>query len=207
MALKKSVRSILTLSFIIILFSTTIPTGSAHALSDHFNSASLPSLDAFVEQVRNGQADEIRGIYIPEILVARIVQQPTGMDEFVSPWQNVVTQFGLASKLGSTGLLAHNYLAGERFALLQEGQQFHLIHGDGRISTFIVTEVLQYQALDPTSISSAFMDLGGQGSLTYSDLFTKIYNRPGQVVFQTCINSGDDPAWGRLFIIAEPYSQ
>src|SRR5829696_5422021 len=129
MALKRSVRSILTLSFIIILFSTSIPTGSVHALSEHFNSAGLPSLDAFVKQVRNGQADEIRGLYIPEILVARIVQQPTGMDEFVSSWQNVVTQFGLASKLGSTGLLAHNYLAGERFALLQEGRQFHLIHG------------------------------------------------------------------------------
>jgi hypothetical protein len=203
----KSIRSFLTISFIILLFSTTIPTGSVHAMTYQFNSAGLPSLDTFVEQVRNGQADELRGIYIPEILAARIVQQPTGMDDFVSPWQNVITQFSIASKLGSTGLLAHNYLAGERFALLQEGQKFHLIHGDGRISTFIVTRILQYQALEPGSKSSAFVDLENQDSLTYSDLFTKAYNRPGQVVFQTCINAVDNPAWGRLFVIAEPYSQ
>ena len=203
----KSIRSILTISFIIILFSTIIPTGSAHAMTEDFNSASLPDLDAFVEQVKNGQADELRGIYIPEILAARIVQQPTGVEDFVSPWQNIVTQFGLASKLGSTGLLAHNYLAGERFSLLQKGQKFHLIHGDGRISTFIVTEVLQYQALEPANTSSPFVDLKNQSSLTYSDLFTKVYNRPGQVIFQTCINAGNDPTWGRLFVIAEPYSR
>jgi hypothetical protein len=203
----KSIRSFLTISFIMILFSAVIPSGNVHAMPDRISGGDLPSLDAFVEQVSNGQADELRGIYIAEILAAPIVQQPAGMDDFISPWQNILTRFSLASKFGSTGLLAHNYLAGETFALLQEGQVIHLIHGDGRISTFMVSDILQYQALEPDSISSTFVDLQSHALLTYSELFTKVYNRPGQVIFQTCMEAGDHLSWGRLFVIAEPVSQ
>lgn len=203
----KSIRSFLTINFIIILFSAVIPCGNVHAMTDDFNSGSLPSLDAFVEQVRNGRAGELRGIYMPEILAAHIVQQPDGMDDFVSPWQNIVTQFSLASRLGSTGLMAHNYLAGEAFALLQEGQEIHLIHGDGRVSTFVVSEILQYQALEPDGTSGTFVDLQSHDLLTYSELFTKVYNRPGQIIFQTCMEEGNQLSWGRLFVIAKPVSQ
>ena len=201
----KSIRSILTLSFVVILCTTLIPTRSVHALTGHFNSVSLPALDTFVEKVTNGQVDELRGIYIPEILAARVVQQPVGMYDFVSRWQNVLTQFGLASKFGSTGLLAHNDLAGKSFALLHEGQEFYLIYGDGQIYTFVVSEILQYQALEPTSTASNFVDAKNGDVLTTAELFTKIYDRPGQVIFQTCIDVEDSPAWGRLFVIAQPY--
>ena len=202
----KSIPSILTVSFILILFLTLIPTGSVQALTSHFRSGSLPSRDEFVNQVKNGQADELRGIYIPEILAARIVQQPVGIEEFVSSWPNIVTQFGLASKLGSTGLLAHNYLAGASFSLLEEDQKFYLVYGDGQTSPFVVTEILRYQALETTNISSNFMGLENGDLLTASDLFLKVYNRPGQVIFQTCISAEGNSVWGRLFIIAEPYS-
>lgn len=201
----KRIRFTLIISLFAFLIAAMLPTGDVHALTDPINRFDLPALDTFIEQVRNGQVDQVRGIYIPGILAAPVVQQPTGMDDFVSPRQNIVTQFKLASKLGSTGLLAHNYLAGERFAILQEGQEFHLIKGDGHVSTFIVSEILQYQALDPDSTASAFADMENGGVLTYSELFTKIYNRPGQVVFQTCVYTDGDPSAGRLFIIAEPY--
>ncbi len=202
----KSIRSILTLSFILILFSTLIPTGSVQALSSHFRTSRLPLLDTFVSQVKNGQADELRGVYIPEVFAARVVQQPTGKNEFVSPRQGIATQFGLASQLGSTGLLAHNYLAGESFSLLKEGQKFYLIYGNGRTSAFVVKEILKYRALEPTSTSSDFVDLENSGLLTASELFSKIYDRPGQVIFQTCISVEGNRAGGRLFVIAGPYS-
>src|SRR5688572_10073881 len=185
----KSIRSILILSFLITLFSALFPTGSVQARSSHFGTSHLPLLDVFVSQIQNGQADELRGIYIPEILAVRVVQQPTGNNEFVSPRQGIATQFGPASQLGSTGLLAHNYLAGENFYLLEEGQKFYLIYGDGRTSAFVVTEILIYQALEPASASSNFADLENSGLLTASELFSKIYNRPGQVIFQTCISA------------------
>lgn len=202
----KSIRSILILSFILILFSTLIPAGDVQALSGHFRTRRLPLLDTFISQVENGQAEELRGVYIPEILAARVVQQPTGNNEFVSPRQNMVTQFGLASQFGSTGLLAHNELAGESLSLLREGQKFHLIYGNGQTVAFVVTEILNYQALEPTSTSSNFVDLENGGLLTASELFSKIYVRLGQVIFQTCISAEGNRSWGRLFVIAEPFS-
>lgn len=203
----KSIRSILTISFIAILCLTLIPTGHVRALASQFNGVDLPALGTFVEHVKNGQADELRGVYIPDLLADRVVQQPAGMYGFVSSWQNVLTQFGLASKFGSTGLLAHNNLAGKRFAALQNGQKFHLIYGDGQISTFVIAEILQFQALEPTSTSSSFVDLQSGDILTSSELFTKIYDRPGQVILQTCIDADHNASWGRLFIIAKPYTE
>jgi len=201
----KSIRSILILSFIVILFSTLIPTGDVQALSGRVRARRMPLLDTFISQVENGQAEELRGVYIPEILAARVVQQPTENNEFVSPRQNILTQFGLASRFGSTGLLAHNELAGESISQLQEGQRFYLIYGNGQISAFVITEILHYQALEPTSTSSNFVDLENGGLLTASELFSRIYDRPGQVIFQTCISAEGNPAWGRLFVIAQPY--
>jgi hypothetical protein len=163
----------------------------------------LVSLEVFVNQVKNDRADELRGVYIPSTLAARIVQQPVGKYEFVSPWPSIVTQFGLASKLGSTGLLAHNYLAGKSFLLLKEEQKIYLVYGDGQTSAFVVREILRYQALEPKSTSSDFMDLENGDVLTASELFLKVYDRPGQIIFQTCITEDRNPAWGRMFIIAE----
>lgn len=171
---------------------------------DSSNTTSQPDLENFVQQVKRGGSGELSGIYIPNILANRIVQQPSGDSEFISSWDNIVTQFGLASKLGSTGLIAHNYLAGKSFALLQPGQEIDLVYGDGRTVTFIVSDVLQFQALEGASTSSTFMDISNNSIHTSSDLFTEIYNRPGMLVLQTCITADDNPSWGRLFIIAKP---
>jgi hypothetical protein len=192
------------ISILFTLLAVVTPSGRVRAMSDGFNGTTLPDLEAFVEQVVNGQAGQLRGVYIPGILAAPIVRQPDGMDDFVSPWQNVLTQFGMASRFGSTGLLAHNYLAGETFSHLHQGQEIHLVFGDGRIDTYIVTDILRYQALTPESTSSAFSELESPGILTYSELFTNAYNRPGHLIFQTCIQSGEDVSWGRLFVIARP---
>ena len=201
-------RFIFTFSFIVnLLFQALLPTSYAHALSDPSGEVDLPSLEAFAEQVSDGQGDELRGVYVPGILAASIVQQPAGKNDFVSPWQNTVTQFGLASRVGSTGLLAHNDLAGETFIFLEKGQKIHLIAGGGEISTFIVSEILQYQALESNSVTSTFVDLETHTLISSSDLFIRIYSRPGQLIFQTCIQAGNDPSWGRLFVIAEPVTQ
>jgi hypothetical protein len=98
--------------------------------------------------------------------------------------QNTITQFGLASQAGSTGLLAHNYLAGESFFLLRENQKFYLIYGDGQVSGFVVTEILRYKALEPASTSSRFVALENNDTLLASELFSKVYDRDGEVVLQ-----------------------
>jgi hypothetical protein len=191
----KSIRWLSFFSFIVILCTGVIPTRDVHALTD---------LDLFVEQVKNGQADQLRGIYIPGVLAAPVVQQPSEQGDFVSPRQNIVTQFSMASKVGSTGLLAHNYLAGSNFALLKGGEDLYLVYGDGQVTQFTVSEILQYKALEPASPSSKFVDIESGSTLTHSALFLDVYDRPGQVILQTCIEKDNDRSWGRLFIIAEP---
>lgn len=191
----KSINWFSIFSFIVILCLTVVPGGEVRALTD---------LDTFVDDVKNGQAGELRGLYIPGLLAAPVVQQPPGRVDFVSPWENVVTQFSLASKVGSTGLLAHNYLAGRNFALLKPGQELYLIYGDGQVDVYTVSDVLQYEALVAASTSSDFLDLQDESTLTHKELFMNVYDRPGQVILQTCITMNDDPSGGRLFIIAKP---
>jgi hypothetical protein len=204
----KSIRSLLANLFIFFALSAAlIPSHAVQALSSDSRNANLPLLNVFISQVKNGQSDQLRGVYIPEILAAPVVQQPARNDGFVSPRQNILTQFGMASQFGSTGLLAHNNLAGASFSQLEAEQKIYLIYGDGQIATFVVTKILRYQALEPNSTSSKFIDLDTSDSLKASEVFSKVYNRQGQVVFQTCISAGDEPSWGRLFVIAEPYSQ
>ena len=203
----KSIRSLLASIFIFFTVSATlIPSYGVQALSGDSSNGNLPLLNVFVSQVKNGQPDQLRGVYIPEILAAPVVQQPAGNNEFVSPRQNILTQFGLASKFGSIGLLAHNNLAGASFSQLETDQKIYLIYGDGQVSVFVVTKILRYQALEPNSTSSKFIDLNTNDSLKASEVFSKVYNRQGQVIFQTCISAGDELSWGRLFVTAEPYS-
>ena len=203
----KSFRCTSAISFIFFLLTSLIPLRSAQALNGHLDSMDLPSLRQFANEIKNNQNSELRGVYIPGIVAARVVQQPKGHPEFVSTRHNLLTQFDLASQFGSTGLLAHNYLAGESFSYLKENQKFYLIYGDGQIATFAVTEILRFQALSPTSPSSKFIDLANNDTLTASELFSKIYERPGQVILQTCIARENNFSWGRLFVIAKSYSQ
>jgi hypothetical protein len=154
--------------------------------------------------VKNGQVNELRGIYISGILAADVVQQPDGNNEFISPWENIVTQFSLPTRLGATGLVAHNYLAGKTFALIKEGWTIDLVYGDGHTSRFIVSEIRQYQALDSSSTSSSFLDLKNQSRRTSSELFMDIYDQPGMLILQTCIDENGNATWGRLFVIAKP---
>jgi hypothetical protein len=67
-----------------------------------------------------------------------------------------------------------------------------------------VTEILRYQALDSDDTATRLLDLESQASITSADLFNKVYSRPGQVIFQTCIKKDGNPSWGRLFVIASP---
>jgi hypothetical protein len=204
----KTIRSILHVSFLFFILSTTlVPFDSTRALNNDANGGNLPLQDVLVSPRRGGQAESVRGIYIPELLTAPVVQQPSEDPEFISTEENTLTQFGLASSFGSIGLLAHNYLAGASFSQLERGQKFYLIYGDGAMSAFVITEILRYQALNPNSTSSEFVDLDSNRLLTAHDLFAKVYKRRGQVIFQTCIAAGQEPSWGRLFIIAEPISQ
>lgn len=166
----------------------------------------MPSLSIFIESVKDGNPNMVRGVYVQGVMAYPIVQQPTGHPGYVSKESRVLTQFNMAAEAGNVGLLAHNYLAGENFTQLVKGQEVNLIYGDGRVESFTVTDILRYQALDPDSPTSDFRELDNQVTITASELFHLVYRGDRHVTFQTCIEANGNSSWGRLFIIAEPKS-
>jgi len=189
--------------FVITLSLFVMPM-SAHA--DSQIALSLPNFPSFVESVKDGSADVLKGVYVPDVLSLPVVQQPVGNPGYVSTNAGVVTQFSMAAEVGNVGLLAHNHLAGENFVNLNIGDEVRLVYGNGEIEYFIVTELLEYQALQPYSPYSEFRKLDTDQTISAAELFRKVYRGDRHVTFQVCIEENGIDAWGRLFVIAQPKS-
>ena len=202
MALKKnSIRNILNTSlFLAIFISLFFNPISALA-------ASLPSFLDFSRSVQNGDANVLRGVYASNVMALPVVQQPSGNAGYVSNNLGEITQFRMATQFGNIGLLAHNHLSGKSFSQLAVGQEIRLVYGDGHVEYFIVTEVLRYQALQPTSPYSSFKNLDKDETLSAEDMFKRVYFGDRHVTFQTCIEKDGELSWGRLFVIAVPKSE
>lgn len=142
---------------------------------------------------------------IPGISSFPVVQQPGNQAGYVSNSPDVVTQFSAASQFNSLGFLAHNYLAGGKFFSAKVGDKIILTHKDMGKQIFIIKEIRSFQATQPTSPYSGFIDLNSGNKLTYKELFAQTYGVAGQLVLQTCIEANGNDSWGRLFIIAVPY--
>ena len=169
--------------------------------------ASLPSFLDFSKSIQNGDANVLRGVYVSNAIALPIVQQPYGNAGYVSNNSGEATQFRMATQFGNIGLLAHNHLSGKDFSQLAVGQEVRMVYGDGHFETFVVTEVLRYQALQPTSPYSSFKNLNKDETLTAEGMFKRVYFGDRHVTFQTCIEKDGELSWGRLFVIAVPKSE
>jgi len=201
--LRTSLNASLFLAIFLSILINPLPVG---ALDN--GGASLPDFQDFSETVRNSsQADVLRGVYVPEVLALPVVQQPAGNAGYVSPRDGEITQFGMVSQFGNVGLLAHNHLSGKSFSQLAPGQEVRLVYGNGRIEYFVITELVSYQALQPTSPYSSFRSLDGRETLTAEQMFKRVYFGDRHVTFQTCVEANGNLSWGRLFIIAIPRAE
>jgi len=158
----------------------------------------------FLEQVVDGAAGVIRGVYVEEKFALPVVQQPAGQAGFVSTTDGVATQFGMPSSYGVTGLLAHNFLSGQYFFSLNIGDEIEIVYGNGEVQRYQVADIQKYQALQPNSATSQFRDLFTDSMLSSSQLFKKVYMGSHHLTLQTCIQEGSVDSWGRMFIIAYP---
>ena len=164
----------------------------------------LPGFGEFVKTVRNSEADVLRGVYVPDVLAFPVSQQPSGNNAYVSDADGEITQFDMASRFGNVGLLAHNHLSGRFFSQLSIGQEVRLVYGDGKVEYFVITQILQFQAFQPTNPYSSFRDLKNDEILSAGELFNKVYGGERHVRFQTCIAANENLSWGRLFVLATP---
>jgi hypothetical protein len=161
------------------------------------------ALEKFVAAVATDGSQAVAGLFVSAEFAMPVRQQPAGKPGYVALTDDVLTQFGLANQHGTIGLLAHNDLAGARFFDLSIGQNIYIALGDGTVQEFQVTEIHRFQAKQPNSPFSKFLDLDqAKAELSVEALFYQIYQGKDQVVFQTCIAKDGIPTWGRLFVIA-----
>jgi hypothetical protein len=166
--------------------------------------STLPGFADFSESVQNGEADILRGVYVQNILALPVVQQPADQPYHVSNRDGELTQFSMVSRYGNIGLLAHNTLSGSLFSGLAPGQEVRLVYGDGRVEHFVIAETMEFQALEPGSVTSAFRNLDEDEVLSAGEMFNRAYVGERRVVFQTCIKAEGNVSWGRLFVVAVP---
>ena len=199
-------RTVLNASFLLLVLISLF-FNPVSVLAGSNSEATLPNFSEFSQIVQNGEADVLRGVYVSSALALPVVQQPNNNPGYVSSRNGLATQFSMAAQYGNIGLLAHNNLSGRSFSQLAVGQEVRLIYGNGRVEYFVITEILQYQALQPTSMLSAFRDLATDETITANQLFERVYTGDHHVTFQTCIEENGDLSWGRLFIVATPKMQ
>ncbi|MFZ1040886.1 MAG: hypothetical protein WCA79_04115 [Anaerolineales bacterium] len=192
----------LALSLVLLIVTSLIPRPVLAASLPE--TTALPDFTSFVTSVENGQSNTLRGVYVDGVFALPVVQQPPTDALYVSKVVDTLTQFSLAARYGNIGLLAHNYLSGQYFSQLTLGERVFLVYGRGQVETMQITKVYRYQATDPNSSTSDFIDLDTHQHLTDYQLFSKVYLGTEHVTFQTCIEQDGNLSWGRLFVIAEP---
>ncbi|MBV6450501.1 MAG: hypothetical protein MHPDNHAH_01225 [Anaerolineales bacterium] len=208
MALKKlTSRTIFIIGILLALFASVVLNPSTVLAMELAEATVFPTFSEFSTSVQDGRADLVRGVYVSNVLALPIVQQPYGHGSFLSEEPEAITQFRMASRYGTTGLLAHNYLAGASFFDLKVGDEVRLVYGDGKIEIFVVYEILRYQALQPHSTYSSFRDLDTDKVLSVEQTFKRVFFSDGNVTFQTCIEKDGELSWGRLFVIAIPKAE
>lgn len=167
------------------------------------NPSTPVTLSSFIASVQNGKTDVVVGVYVQDALAQPVIQQPAGDYSFISPVKDHVTQFSLA-QAPVVGLIAHNHLAGNKFSMLTTGQSLYLVFGIGRTAPYQINQVTSFQALDPASPTSSFLDLTTGQTLSAAQLFAQYYLGQNYVTLQTCITREGKNSWGRLLIVADP---
>ncbi len=167
------------------------------------DAADLPTLKDFIRQVNTG-APAVRGVYAEGALALRVVEQPADDPMYINGASDTATLFDLAARNNVTGLVAHNYLAGEQFYRLKLNTPLTIVYGDGRTVRYTIRAIHRFQALQPESPYSDFVALADDEQLTAAGLFNRMYTGSHKVTLQTCIEKDGLLSWGRYFVIAEP---
>lgn len=165
--------------------------------------ANLPGLSDFIRQVNTG-APAVRGVFADGVLALRVVEQPADDPMYINGASDTATLFNLAARNNVTGLVAHNYLAGEQFYRLKLNTPLTIVYGDGRTASYTIRAIHRFQALQPESPYSDFVALADDEQLTAAELFNRMYSGGPKVTLQTCIEKDGLLSWGRYFVIAEP---
>jgi hypothetical protein len=158
----------------------------------------------FAKMVMNGDANEVRGVFVEELMALPVVQQPDDQATYVATQMNIVTQFQSAADHGVIGLLAHNFLSGSLFYQLVKGEEVRIVFGDGSYQSYQIDGSYAFQKLEPNNLQSDLVDMSTEEVMTTNQVFNRFYNGAHHVTFQTCLEEGGISNWGLTFIVADP---
>jgi hypothetical protein len=191
-------------SFLVLNVSPFVPASVPIQIINDPTQAQLHNRVA--QPVSGNDTTTISSVFVPNVFFYPVVQQPVNNTGYVSPLEDLITEFALPQKYGSIGLLAHNDLAGDSFDELSIGQKIYLIYEDGGVNRYAVSQIYRFRALEPNDTRSQFEDLSTGEVLTARQVFLRMYTGAAHLTFQTCIDANGEKSWGRLFVIAEPVS-
>jgi hypothetical protein len=200
MTTKNSLSKIFLLIGMLCLSFSLLLASQANALPvTGFDMQSTAKTTAvFMEHALSGKSVEtVSSVSVPGKFSYSVVQ--SGNDV---PSGYVLGQFAQAAKKDNIGLLAHNYLAGYSFFSLGIGDQVIVTYSSGATETFLVTNILRFQATDTTDYSKPFLNSNGK-QITAKTVFNQAYRKNG-LTFQTCIYAEGSNTWGLLFVQAVP---
>lgn len=146
--------------------------------------------------------ENINGIFLTRKRFLRVIDQPKGRPGFISGESGIATKFRMASEHGNIGLIAHNYLEGKHFLNLKVGDKLYVTNENEEEQCYRIKKIHRFQALDPRSPRSDFLNLKTRNKLKFDELFNQIYTGDHRLVLQTCIEKDEDQEWGRFFAIA-----
>lgn len=201
-----SLLILISVAIIPVHGSAQIPLTGGWSIESPAQAPISPNLAQFIDQVQNGSTDQITGLYVENLFSYPVIQQPSGQPAYVAPIDNLVTQFSMASSYGSLGFLAHNTMAGKIFPEIINGDIISVVYGDGQFERYQVIQMRSLQAVDPNNPYSSFIDLANNQALSGEDVFYQTYGVSNQLILQTCIAAQGNDSWGRLFVIAVPYT-
>jgi len=156
----------------------------------------------------------ISRVFSATALNHNVVQQPKGNNAWVSTDKNTLTEFRIARKYGTVGLLGHNlnveslYIPGNYIVLFYETNEVP------QFEIYSSIEYFAFKAITPSSPYSEFQlctypyqpksELNGI-LCTAGDVFKMVYAEPyitasRTLVLQTCFSINGDKQGGRLFI-------
>jgi len=202
----KSYMLVFFAGLVLLMTVPTIPITGGNLDAEEFKDQIQMEIDfeSFYSTLNLNGGENIVGLFVEEKIALEVVQQPKASQGYVTAIDGIATQFRTAKYYGSFGFLAHNFLSGENFFDLELGDEITMIDADGNELSYTVSDIRSYEALDPRSTRSDFIDLETGEHVGNLDLFHDIYESENRLVLQTCIEKDGDWEWGRLFIIAEP---
>lgn len=209
MEMKKRFMVILTLIALSMLVAGPhFPVTGRQMLEGGLTTTPVRSLLPYTLAVqRSGSQDQkVSQVSVRNHFSFVVVEQPANDPGYVSSQENTLTLFRLAERFGSTGLLAHNYLAGSAFLDLTVGDKIDLAYDDGQSRSYWIFSIRKFQAVTPTSPYSAFIDLENGKQYLASELFLEIYGQVNILILQTCLDNQGVESWGRIFLQAFPSS-